>query len=86
MVKTLVYLYVRVAPLTGARIETPTSGPVYIFAGVAPLTGARIETASVSVDADRSGLSRPSRARGLKPPALLDEEQRHRRAPHGRAD
>ncbi len=56
-----------VAPFTGAWIETGRSGARNAGRSVAPFTGAWIETAVVLLHA-HDGLSRPSRARGLKHP------------------
>ena len=65
MAKTQGYYPIRVAPFTGARIETERGEILLHDRAVAPFTGARIET----VSAARSGetlLSLPSRERGLK--------------------
>ena len=57
----------RVAPFTGAWIETMTPNTGIEEGEVAPFTGAWIETAQHLLVMGAEMLSRPSRARGLKP-------------------
>jgi len=75
-----------VAPFTGAWVETITSPHSLAAADhVAPFTGAWVETSPYPPDVIGAGLSRPSRARGLKQyQSLGDLLKAIGRALHGR--
>jgi len=74
-----------VAPFTGAWIETLDTFGAASASSVAPFTGAWIETQGGSVFAGNE-MSRPSRARGLKPIFLPGYTGAVCRALHGRVD
>ncbi len=75
----------KVAPFTGARIETDTLEVIYDSFNVAPFTGARIETHSLYID-DLEIESLPSRERGLKPQGPEGLQLSRGRSLHGSAD
>ena len=70
-----------VAPLAGAWIETLYVGSPRQYRAVAPLAGAWIETAFRGGLWERITLSRPSRARGLKPRSLTERKREKYVAP-----
>ena len=75
-----------VAPRAGAWIETNLAYGVYDLLAVAPRAGAWIET-SLRIFCSLVKLSRPARARGLKPDQNSPAEPfSTRRAPRGRVD
>jgi len=75
-----------VAPHAGAWIETSTRAYISASRVVAPHAGAWIETESMSMICNHPVLSRPMRARGLKPQLRDHDRVARGRAPCGRVD
>ena len=74
-----------VAPLAGAWIETSKGLTPTMEREVAPLAGAWIET-SAQLDHYKTGMSHPSRVRGLKPRMGEDRRRYCCRTPRGCVD